>query len=160
MALDRDIRLLASVPFFQGIGPEAMKLLAFSAEPREHIDRDRVFSAGDPAEGGLLVLEGRVDLIDESARPPRMVERVGAGSLIGEMAMIVETRRVLSGFAVGPTRLLSIRRALFRRMLENYPEIAVLLKDRVADRLKGLSPQVGRIGEAFGAIDGHRAPGT
>lgn len=153
MALDHDLELLTSVSFFEGISAEALKLIAFSADPREIADKERVFSAGDHAEGGLLVIEGRIDLVDERKAPPKVVERLGPGSLIGELALIVETRRPMAAISVGRTRLLSIRRALFRRMLEGYPDIAALLERRIAERLTHIAPQIGRIGDRLGAID-------
>ena len=153
MSLERDIDLLMNVPFFDGIPAEAMKLIAFSADPRDFADKARIFSAGEAADGGHLVIDGRVDLIDERKVPPRVVERLGAGALLGELAMIVETRRPVSAVAIGPVRTLNIRRALFRRMLEGHPTIAEMLHDRIAERLSAMAPEIGRIGERMAAID-------
>ena len=153
MTLERDIDLLKSVPFFDGIPPEPMKLIAFSADSREFADKARVFSAGDDAEGGMVVIEGRVDLIDERQTPPKVLERLGPGSLIGELALIVETERPTSAIAVGRARVLWVRRSLFRRMLGEYPEIAVTLRDRISERLSNLSPQIDRVADRLAAID-------
>jgi CRP-like cAMP-binding protein len=153
MALDRDLELLSGVTFFEGIAPEALKLIAFSADPRDFADKERVFSAGDHAEGGFVVIDGRIDLVDERRAPAKVLERLGPGSLIGEIALVVDTRRPTAAVSVGPTRVLSIRRALFRRMLEGYPDIAALLRDRIAERLTRMSPQIRRIGETLGALD-------
>ena len=35
MTLDRDLDLLMHVPFFEGISAEALKLIAFSSDPRD-----------------------------------------------------------------------------------------------------------------------------
>jgi len=153
MALDRDLDLMSGVPFFEGLSTEALKLLAFSADPRDFADGERVFSAGETAEGGMVVIDGRVDLFDERVQPPKVVERLGPGSLIGELALIVDTRRPTSARAVGRARVLAIRRALFRRMLEGYPDIAAVLERRIAERLTRLAPQIRRIGETLGALD-------
>lgn len=153
MPLDRDLDLLSAVTFFEGIAPEALKLIAFSADPRDFGDGERVFAAGEAAEGGYVVIDGRIDLLDERQTPPKVIERLGPGSLIGELALIVETRRPVSARAVGRAHVLSIRRALFRRMLEGYPDIARLLEGRIAERLARLSPQIRRIGETLGSVD-------
>lgn len=145
MTLERDIELLKSVPFFAGIPAEPLKLIAFSADSREVPDGRFLFTAGDPAEGGFVVVEGRIDLVDEAARPPKVLERLGPGALIGELALIVETRRPATALAVGRARVLAVRRSLFRRMLDEYPEIAVTLRDRIAERLTALAPEIGRI---------------
>ena len=154
MTLERDIELLRSVPFFDGIAPEPLKLIAFSAESRDFSDGRFLFSAGDVAEGGMVLIEGRVDLVDESRTPPLVLERLGPGSLVGELALIVETRRPAAAIAVGAARVLVVRRSLFRRMLGEYPEIAVALRDRIAERLAALAPEIGRIRERM--EDGER----
>jgi len=154
MTLERDIDLLKNVPFFDGIPPEPMKLIAFSADARDYADKTRLFSAGDDAEGGLVVIEGRIDLVDERQDPPRVVERLGPGSLIGELALIVDTLRPTAAVSVGRSRVLAVRRSLFRRMLGEYPEIAVTLRDRIVERLTTLSPEIERVARHMAAIDG------
>lgn len=153
MTLERDIDLLGHVPFFAGIPLEPLKLIAFSADSREFADKARVFAAGDPAEGGLILIDGRIDLVDDSETPPRLLERLTPGALIGELPLIVETARPVTAVSVGRSRVLVVRRALFRRMLEEYPEIAVTLRDRLAARLAALGPEIGRIGADMAAID-------
>ncbi|TBW35813.1 Crp/Fnr family transcriptional regulator [Siculibacillus lacustris] len=153
MSLERDIDLLRNVPFFDGIPSEALRLLAFSADPRDYGDGARLFSAGDVAEGGAIVIDGWIDLLDERENPPRVIERLGPGALIGELALIVETTRSVAALSNGRSRVLAVRRSLFRRMLEEYPSIAVTLHDRIAERLTSLSPVVGRIGADLAAID-------
>ena len=153
MSLERDIDLLKSVPFFDGIPAEPLKLIAFSADSREIEDGRFLFSAGDAAEGGLIVVEGRVDLVDEAKTPPKVLERLGPGSLIGELALIVETKRPTTAIAVGRARVLAVRRSLFRRMLGEYPEIAVTLRDRIAERLASLAPEIGRIRDVMAPHD-------
>lgn len=145
MTLERDIDLLKSVPFFDGIPPEPLKLIAFSAESRDFADGQFLFSTGDAAEGGYVVIEGRIDLVDETKTPPKVLERLGPGALIGELALIVDTRRPATAISVGRSKVLVVRRSLFRRMLEEYGEIAVALRDRITERLAALSPEIVRI---------------
>lgn len=145
MTLERDIDLLKSVPFFDGVPPEPLKLIAFSADSREYGDGQFVFSLDDIAEGGLVLIDGRIDLVDERKTPPKVLERLGPGSLIGEIALIVETRRPATAISVGRSKVLVVRRSLFRRMLTEYPEIAVTLRDRIAERLTTMSPEIARV---------------
>ena len=91
------------------------------------------------------MVEGRIYLVDYTKTPPKVLDRLGPGALIGELALIVETRRPATALAVGRARVLVVRRSLFRRMLDEYPEIAVTLRDRIAERLAALAPEIGRI---------------
>lgn len=153
MTLERDIDLLKSVPFFDGIPAEPLKLIAFSAESREVADGQFLFTAGDVAEGGFVVIEGRIDLVDETKSPVRVLERLGPGALLGELALIIETARPVTAMAVGRAKVLVVRRSLFRRMLDEYPEIAVTLRDRIAERIAEMAPGLARIHDRMVAID-------
>ncbi len=152
MAFEREIELLGSVPFLKGIATEAIKLLAFSAEVRDLEDGAFLFSKGEEAEGGFIVMSGRVDLVDDSRVPVVIKDRVGAGALLGELALIIETHRPVTAIAVGRTRVMVIRRTLFNRMLVEYPEFGRVLHLRISERLGQLAPDLERLGRAFAAI--------
>lgn len=154
MTLERDIELLRAVPFFEGIPAEPLKLLAFSAEARDLADKTVLFSLGDDADGGMIVIDGRIDLVDDRTAPAVVKERLGPGALIGELALIVETRRPVTAIAVGRARVLVVRRSLFRRMLSEYPEITQRLRDHIAERLATLSPEIGRIAASLAPAEG------
>ena len=145
MTLEGDIDILRRVPFFSGLPAEPLKLLAFSADARELADGSVLFRAGDPADEGHVVMEGRIELVRERDGGRQVLERLGPATLIGELALIVGTERPATAVASGRTRVLSIRRPLFRRMLTEYPDIAVAIRDQIAARLGGLAPEIGRI---------------
>ena len=68
MSLDADVRRLASVRPFTALPREALQMLAFSCAKRRLQSGERLFSAGDPAEGAFFVLEGEIVLNRGSAR--------------------------------------------------------------------------------------------
>ena len=58
MALDDDVRDLARLPLFQEIEPEALRLLAFSAETKILRLGDVLFRKGEPSDSGYFILSG------------------------------------------------------------------------------------------------------
>ena len=62
MALAQDIALLRQVPLFARLEPEALRLIAFSAEARVYRAGDVVFRKGDRSDGAYLVTGGAVAL--------------------------------------------------------------------------------------------------
>lgn len=153
MTLERDIEILKRVPFFADLPVEPLKLLAFSAEIRDLRDRKTLFTAGERADGGFVVMTGRIDLVRSSGEEQVALASLGPGTLIGELALIVETERPTTAVAIGPAKVIEIRRANFRRVLEEYPEIAEQMRDRVATRLGALASPIGTIAEAMDRID-------
>jgi CRP-like cAMP-binding protein len=59
---------------------------------------------------------------------------VGRGALVGELALITETRRPATATALEPSTVLRIPRSLFLKMLDGYPSAAEKLRDILASR--------------------------
>lgn len=152
--LDNDIETLRAVPLFAGFGSEELRLLAFSAEEKTLKDGEALFRAGDRADGGYVVASGRVDLTEErDSLGPRVVAALGPGSLIGEMALIVETQRPTGAVANQGTRVMLIRRAAFKRVLSEYPDIARRLHGVISGRIQTAAADLARVREALDALD-------
>lgn len=131
MSLDSDIRLLSRVRLFAGFEPDHLRLLAFGAEARALAQGTRLYRQDDASDGGFVVVRGNVDLI--SGLNDGVISSHGTGSLIGEMALISDTRHAATAIATENTEVLKITRPLFRRMLHEYPQLAVLLQQRIAE---------------------------
>ena len=131
MSLDSDIRLLSRVRLFSGFETDHLRLLAFGAEARALAQGTRLYRQNSPSDGGYVVVRGNVDLI--SGLNDSIISSHGAGSLIGEMALISETEHAASAIATENTEVLKITRPLFRRMLSEYPQLAVLLQHRISE---------------------------
>jgi len=136
MSLDRDISLLQQVPILAAFSGDQLRLLAFSAETRKLQDGETLFHAGERAESGFLVVEGEIDLVRESSDSRQVVESLGVGSLMGEMAMITDADRPITAVSRGPAEVIQIRRALFRRIMEEYPDLAARLQSYIAGQVQ------------------------
>lgn len=147
MALDDDIRILAGVTLFEGFTPDQLRLLAFGAE-RIRLDPGQViFRAGDRADAAFAVAYGQVQLLGEGEDEP--CGEVREGALLGEFALITDTQRPVSAVAATSCALLRIERRDFRRMLEEYPELALRLHKRVADELQSMIARIERLAPRF-----------
>lgn len=133
MSLEADIEILARAPFIGGIGHEALRLIAFSAERIELRAGDILFDKGEDANGGYVIETGQLVLLPGNGQAEL---EVGPGALIGELALVVDTQRPVTAIARTRTRLFSIPRTLFCRMLEEYPRIAATLRTQLAERME------------------------
>jgi CRP-like cAMP-binding protein len=136
MSLETDVQLLSRVPMLSDFAPDQLRLLAFSAENRTFRAGQRLFAVGDRADSGIVLARGTVELTDPAdlSRPAR---RVGPGLLIDELALVVDGQRSATATAVDDVAAIVIRRPLFRRMLDEYPDIARKLQLRIATNLVG-----------------------
>ncbi len=133
---------MSAIPSLAALDPEAVRLLAFSAETRIFRAGDVLFRRGDPSDGGFLVTQGSVAL-DGGEGGTRQV--AGPGTLIGERAMISALPRPATATAREPTTVLKVTRRLFHRVLGEFPESALRLRAHYArvlgDALSPLTPE-------------------
>src|SRR6478736_6842976 len=121
MALNNDIETLSKVPLFAAFDREALRLVAFSAESRIFRAGDVVFRKGEPSDGGYVVMSGMValDAADDGSPTSHLA---GPGSLIGEIALIIDTERPATAIVREPATLMKVTRRVFRKVLEEYPD--------------------------------------
>ncbi|WP_319412284.1 cyclic nucleotide-binding domain-containing protein [uncultured Cohaesibacter sp.] len=138
MSLTSDIDLLKRVPFFDNFDNDQLRLLAFGAEMRAYRAKQVIFRQGDLADSGFVITQGQVRMTISQNGFDLQSQVLGAGSLIGEMALMAETRRAAMATAIEDVKVIQIRRVTFRRVMDEYPELAATIHDRIAGRLAGL----------------------
>ncbi|MHC5655436.1 cyclic nucleotide-binding domain-containing protein [Stappia sp.] len=143
--------LLRQVPLLSEFPDEQLRLLAFSAENVSFRDGEVLFIAGERADAGLVIASGAVRL--ETDEEGVKAATYGPGSLIGETALLVETRRPARAVASGATEVIRIRRALFKRMLQEFPDIARRLFDARAAEFRKTVGALGRVGTVLEQIE-------
>lgn len=146
MALEDDIKLFAKIPIFRLLEPDALRLLAFSAETKLLRAGDVLCAAPAQLEGGYLVVKGSVAIFgnrEALGEPSKIIQSPG---LIGELAMIARTDSAGSIIAREPTTLLRVSRAMFHRVLGEYPRSAEAVRRMVGERLSSISSELSLLG--------------
>jgi CRP-like cAMP-binding protein len=138
MSLEDDVRTLARNPALAELDSEALRLLAFSAETRILRAGDVIFRRNDPADGGIFILSGSVAL-DGGGKTSTIF---GPGALLGDIALLAETRRPATAIAREPSSVLKISRALFHRVLEEFPANAVRMQRNLYERIHRLGNEL------------------
>lgn len=153
MSLDGDIALLKRVPLFGELPTEQLRLIAFSAVRLDLLAGQILFRAGDKAMSGYIVSSGSLELSVRDGDRKDVVAVCEVGSLIGEIALFVETRRPATATATKASQVLEIDRKLVTRMLNEYPQIAVRLRATLAERLSATVSELGRVRDALMSIE-------
>ena len=136
MALDDDIRILSGVGLFGELTDEQLRLLAFGVEPVHFSAGQEIFHEGEGADCAYVVATGRVVLYRDAGGEAVAVSRLDEGSILGELALIVPGKRLTYAAAETDVTAMRLPRALFRRVLEEYPEAAAALHARMMDDLE------------------------
>jgi len=135
MKLQNDVDWLRDLPLFQFFSEEQLQLMAFNCRHRNFADGHMLFEKGDRALSAFVIMSGVVELIDDDSSKLHETGPLGSGSVIGEAAMIVLSKRPASAKAVGDVEAMEIPRSVFLKVLEEYPEIADKIRRVMAERL-------------------------
>jgi CRP-like cAMP-binding protein len=149
MALDDDIRILSGVRLFEGFTQDQMRLLAFGAETMQLSQDRRLYREDDEADSAYIVIKGRIGLFREHGEDRVAIGTVGPGSILGELALIADTKRLTSAAAATDTEVLRLNRKMFRRILEEYPETAQALHQRISEDLQELIRSIEELAPRF-----------
>ncbi len=142
MTLEDDIGILAGVEIFEDFTPEQMRLLAFGTERLKYTIGRELYGEGDVADSAYVVVSGIVALVRDTEAGRIVVSQCGRGSVLGELALIIETKRLTGAVATGDVEVVKLNRTLFRRMLEEYPQAAAMLHRRLS---LGLTSMIAKI---------------
>ena len=134
MTIEDDISFFERVPTLSLLGRQALRILAIGAENRYVHGGEVLVNAGDEADGGFVVQEGRFNIAPPASEDGHEVT-VGPCTLLGEAALFTETTRPTTATALEPSTVLHIPRPLFIKMLDSFPDAARRLREILATRL-------------------------
>lgn len=149
MALDDDIRILSGVGLFAGLSAEQLRLLAFGAESVRFQAGREIYREGAVADCAYVVVSGKVVLYRDHDGEALAVSRLGEGGILGELALIAETKRLTYAAAETDIEVIRLNRTLFRRILEEYPEAAAELHRRMTEELQLFLRKIERLSSRF-----------
>jgi CRP-like cAMP-binding protein len=134
---------LAATPLFAGLSSEALESLVAELALVTLMRGEMLFREGDRGDALYVIVEGEVAVQAEG--PPRVeMARLGAGSFIGEVALMTDQPRSATVTATADCELLRIDRDTLANVLATHGEVlaAVLrfVRDRLVDRWTRTSP--------------------
>jgi len=159
MPIDRIVAPLLRVPLFVGLKPLQITEIARQAE-RCKFDRGEIITeVGKPADGAYLIVSGRAERV-ASAGIEDGPEPVEPGSLIGEMAMLVEHSYGATVVAAERVLCLRLTRAAIAEQMREDAALALHFQRRIADRLWRVADELREIDGALAACGQERTAST
>ncbi|EFK08011.1 cyclic nucleotide-binding domain protein [delta proteobacterium NaphS2] len=114
------IHFLRRVSLFKGFSITDMIILAQIAREVSFEAGHVLFKVGDPGDALYLVLEGKVDIVNENEK---LMVSVGPPGCFGEIAILDKKGRSATARCVEECRMLMITNRDFEEILEEYPAL-------------------------------------
>jgi CRP-like cAMP-binding protein len=151
MTIEGDIAFLERIPILHRLGTPALRILAIGTESYRVEPGQILFAAGEAADGAYIVQDGSFSLLPDMAGAAEVV--AGPGTLLGESALMAETKRPATATAREPSTVLRISRAMFLKMLESDAEAAQRLRETIAARADEWAQDIENVRAALAAAD-------
>ncbi len=148
MAIDALVQPLRCVALFHGLRPLQITEIARRAERIVYRPGDTIIAEDEEGDAAVLIVSGDAVQISgpEHDGMPIAIE---PGSLVGEMAMLVETQHSATVIARGQVRALRITREEMHEQMQNDPAVADHLMHKIAGRLSHLANELRQIDESL-----------
>jgi CRP/FNR family transcriptional regulator, cyclic AMP receptor protein len=109
-----------------------INLFKHSSDVIEAESGHALFRQGEPGDTMFVVIEGGVEV----TRDGRVIETIGAGEIIGELALIDTGPRSASAITVMPSRLVCVGKQEFTFLVQEHPTFALQVMAVMAERLR------------------------
>ncbi|MGH1419643.1 MAG: cyclic nucleotide-binding domain-containing protein [Hyphomicrobiaceae bacterium] len=95
----------------------------------------KIFASGDAGDCMFVVQSGTIEI----ATFGKVLDTIGTGDILGEMALIDGAPRSATATAKEPSKVIAIDKQAFRKMTQNNPDFALDIMARLVDRLRRMN---------------------
>src|SRR5437660_290942 len=113
---------------FPTLTPQEMEFIRAHATAQRYADGDVVFKAGQAAIDFFVVEEGGIEIINPTA-DNALVTTHGPGHFAGDVDLLTRRPVIVTAIARGPTVLLRVPNADFRRVMSEVQSLGEKLVD-------------------------------
>jgi CRP-like cAMP-binding protein len=139
--------VLSGVWLFAGLDRERLEKLATFTFSKSYTPGDSIVEEGRTGNGLYVITSGRVEVVKafNTERATRLAV-LEAGEFFGEMALLTEWPRSATVRAIEPTACVGIDRWLFLEQLRKDAQLAIVMLQALAKRLRETDDRVIRQG--------------
>jgi CRP-like cAMP-binding protein len=152
MALETNAELLGRVPICQGLSKEQLSAIAAKGKKTYLAEGAPLLKAGDKGDIGYLLLTG-LAITEPEAGSGLEAELLEPGTLVGEIAMLIESTHTLTVKAKVRVRALALHRADLYELMEAEPAIAHHFSQKLIERLIALAGDLREVDAQFAAAE-------
>ncbi|HEY2074466.1 MAG TPA: cyclic nucleotide-binding domain-containing protein [Gaiellaceae bacterium] len=125
------IDLIARVPLFAQCSKRELAEIASLADELSMPAGRKLTAEGGQGHEFVVIVEGAANV----KRRGRVLNRLGAGDFLGEIALVTGRPRTATVVTTEPSRILVVGSRDFRRLLRDLPSLQLKVLDAVGERL-------------------------
>lgn len=140
---------LLSARIFSGLAPMQLKQLALEAEAVSFARGETLIKAYQEGDGAYLIGSGLVvEKQDDGDSEP--APEFGIGTMIGELAMLIEIPHSATVVARTPVKALKFRRETLHALMRSDPDLSQHFIDKLRQRMVDTANRLRDVERAFG----------
>jgi CRP-like cAMP-binding protein len=141
MAIDALVKPLLALPLFRGLAPLQLMEIVRRSERIIYRPGDAIVSENQPSDAAIVIISGNCLRVDDSGDPSQKSrgEVVPEGSMIAELAMLIEIEHTTTIIAQGTVKALRLTRQKILELIEEDPGLALHFSAGITARLKLLA---------------------
>jgi CRP/FNR family cyclic AMP-dependent transcriptional regulator len=137
------IELLQNLPIFGGLSSKQLGSIVNVATKAFFESGDNLITKDAAGHSAFLIMTGSAECLHFPGAPAAGGQ-IGPGTLVGELAMLVDTVHSLTVQAQARVRAIAIHREALRRAMQHDPAIAQQISDNLLVRLQNLAQDLRR----------------
>jgi CRP/FNR family transcriptional regulator, cyclic AMP receptor protein len=134
---DGKLELLRRVPIFASFKAHDLELVGRLADEIDVPAGRALTREGEIGHEFFVIIDGRVRV----ERDGKLLNTLGAGDFLGEIALLDGRPRTATAVTEGPARLLVLAHREFASLLAEYPSIQLQVLQALARRVRHLDPE-------------------
>lgn len=141
--MNNEIIRLKKAFMFEGLPDDVLEALAQKVTHQKLEKDDVLFRRGDVGDALYIIDEGRVKIVRENEQGGELIlNHCGPGEAIGEMSLFDQEPRSASIVAVTDSQVLELKRDAFFELLDQRPDVALILIRSISSRLRFASTYI------------------
>jgi putative ABC transport system ATP-binding protein len=134
-ALSSEASSLQELPLFANLDATKLKFLAFTSERLTYKPGEILMRQGADGEDAYVILDGAAEVVIESDGKEQVLFELGANKLVGELALLCDSKRTATVRAKERTTALRLNREVFSEMARQDPHFAFEMTRDLGRRL-------------------------
>ncbi|HEY1556924.1 MAG TPA: cyclic nucleotide-binding domain-containing protein [Kofleriaceae bacterium] len=130
--------LIRQVPIFAELDADDLEELSGIVEERRLDAGKELFHEGDVGDAVYLIVKGAVRVVVGAGEREKVINELGPGACLGEMAVLDASPRSATVRATERTRALRVPGEGFKRVLAERPEMSQAIVAELVRRMRGL----------------------
>lgn len=125
--------LLARIPIFKELSKRELRTVGGVLYDRNYEAGENIFKMHQPGAAMFIIKKGRVQIVlDEDEENTTVLAELTEGNFFGEIALLENSPRSASAYAVTNTELLAVFRSDIEHLMQREPYIAARIMKQLA----------------------------